>query len=295
MEVSDSDFEVGGVRCAGTLYTPDDSSEADGGVVVLAHGFGGTREMRLQAYAERFVDRGLSAFVFDYRGWGDSDGEPRDVLRPRRQLEDWRAAVDHVRDTGYDRVGLWGTSLSGGHVVSVAADVEVDAVVAQVPFADGRANVFHALRQNGVAYGLRAGASALLDVGRNITTGDRLYVPVVRPMDEFSVLRSPSAWKGYLEIADDVEDWDNRVAASILLSLAGYRPVEHADDVDAPVFVVQATEDDLIPQSSVDRLIEQLPDVEVLQLDVGHFDVYSGEEFEEVVEAESDFLADELS
>lgn len=295
MDVSDSDFDVDGTRCAGTMYTPDEALADDGGVVVMAHGFGGTREMRLPAYAERFVDRGISAYVFDYRGWGASDGEPRDVLRPQRQLEDWRAAVDHVRSLGYGSVGLWGTSMSGGHVVSVAADTAVDAVVSQVPFADGRSNVLHAVRRNGVAYGLRAGASALGDLGRSLLTGERRYVPVVRPVDEFSALRSPSAWQGYLDIADDVEEWDNRVAAGVLLSLAAYRPVERGGDVDAPVLVVQATEDDLIPQGSVDRLVDRLPDVEVLRLAVGHFDVYTGEEFEEVVEAEADFLFDELS
>lgn len=295
MDVSDGDFDVDGTGCAATLYTPDDVSVGDGGVVVMAHGFGGTRGMRLPEYAEWFVDRGLSALAFDYRGWGDSGGRPREVLRPRRQLEDWRAAVEHVRGLGYSSVGLWGTSLSGGHVVAVAADVEVDAVVSQVPFADGLANVLHAVRENGVGYGLRAGAAAIEDLGRRLATGGRRYVPVVRPRDEFSALRGGSAWEGYLEIAGEADGWSNRVAAGVLLSLAGYRPVERAADVTAPVLVVQATEDDLIPQGSVDRLVERLPDVEVLPLDVGHFDVYTGDEFEHVVEEEASFLEDQLS
>jgi len=78
-------------------------------VVVLAHGWTGVREQRLDAYAERFAAAGLAALAFDYRHFGASTGQPRQLLDIKRQLADWAAAVAFVRtrselDAG--RVGL---------------------------------------------------------------------------------------------------------------------------------------------------------------------------------------------
>ena len=92
--------------------------------VVLAHGFGGVKEARLDAYAERFAAAGYAALVFDYRHHGDSGGEPRLLIDIGRQHEDWRAAIAHARGLdGVDanRIAAWGTSFSGGHVVELAA------------------------------------------------------------------------------------------------------------------------------------------------------------------------------
>ena len=108
----------------------------------MAHGFSGVREQRLDAYAERFAAAGLAVLVFDYRHFGASQGEPRQLLSiapPARA--DWRAAVAHARyllEVDPKRVAVWGTSFSGGHVVAVAAaDPAIAAVVSQAPFTDG--------------------------------------------------------------------------------------------------------------------------------------------------------------
>ncbi|MFB6143284.1 MAG: alpha/beta hydrolase [Halorientalis sp.] len=105
------DFESEGTRCAGWLYEPQ--GVEDPPVVVMAHGFGGEREARLPAFAERFAAAGLAAFVFDYRGFGDSDGDPPHVVSGPRRVTDYEAALAHVRSldgVDSDRVGLWGTS-----------------------------------------------------------------------------------------------------------------------------------------------------------------------------------------
>ncbi len=111
--------------------------------VVLAHGLDGVREQRLDDYAERFRDLGVACLVFDYRCFGASGGEPRQLVDIERQLEDYRAAIEWARNRSEvdpERIVLWGTSLSGGHVVRLAAEDErVAAVIAQVPFADGLA------------------------------------------------------------------------------------------------------------------------------------------------------------
>jgi alpha-beta hydrolase superfamily lysophospholipase len=88
-------FASGGEDCAAWLYPA--AAEFDSApAIVMAHGLSGTRRDRLGAFAERFAAAGIAAFVFDYRGFGDSDGEA-DLFEPQRQLVDWRAAIAFVR------------------------------------------------------------------------------------------------------------------------------------------------------------------------------------------------------
>ena len=103
-------FRSAGVTCRGDLYLPDTAGRAP--IMVMAHGLGGTRNMRLPAFAERFVAEGYACLLFDYRHFGDSDGEPRQLLDIKKQLQDWKAAIEHARGLAQvdpDRVILWGT------------------------------------------------------------------------------------------------------------------------------------------------------------------------------------------
>jgi len=135
------EFSSGGVRCAAThLPGEGDAFSDEHGrrpCVVLAHGFAGTVDSGLLPFAERFAAAGLDALAFDYRHFGASDGEPRQLLSVKRQLEDWAAAVAYARtlaDVDPERIVLWGSSYSGGHVVAAAvADGRVAAVISQVP------------------------------------------------------------------------------------------------------------------------------------------------------------------
>ncbi len=133
-----------GTACAAWLYRPTAGENPP--IIVMAHGFAAIRVLRLDAYAERFAAAGYAVLVFDYRGWGDSAGEPRRVLDIGAQHQDWRAAVAHARRLeGVDtsKVVLWGTSFGGGHALHLAAeDRGVAAVIAQVPHISGPASAF---------------------------------------------------------------------------------------------------------------------------------------------------------
>src|SRR3954451_3026261 len=136
MRREDIEFHSGGNTCAAWLYRPE--ADETHPIVVLAHGFGGVRAARLWAYAERFAAAGIAALVFDYRHFGASEGEPRQLLDVKAQVADWASALTWVRareDLDSDRLALWGSSFSGGHVLTTAArDHRIAAVVAQVPF-----------------------------------------------------------------------------------------------------------------------------------------------------------------
>lgn len=132
-------FKSHGTNCHARLYEPT-AANSNGAGVVLAHGFCGTIDAGLIAYAESFASAGFHALVFDYRGFGLSDGTPRQFVSVPRQTQDWRRAIVTLRgqaNVDADRVGLWGMSFSGGHVIHMAhADPKIRAVVAQVPMID---------------------------------------------------------------------------------------------------------------------------------------------------------------
>lgn len=294
MEITRSDcpFVSQGVTCAGWLYRP--VGVTDPPVVVMAHGFGGERTWRLPAFAERFAAAGLAVLLFDYRTFGASGGEPRNLIDPCRHRTDWLAAVEHVRSLSAvdgTRLGLWGTSFSGGHVLETAARItDVSAVVAQVPFVDGPRTALKLARQGGLEYLTDGVTAALRDLGRALTRRRPYYVPMAGPPEAFAVLNTPDALEGFEALIPDGEEWDNRCPARIVLSIMAYRPVSRANEVDAPVFVAQTEHDSVIPASTTDRLVRELDDVERVRYPIGHFDAYRGEAFEVLVEREIEFF-----
>ncbi|WP_049920709.1 alpha/beta hydrolase [Haloferax sulfurifontis] len=285
-----------GDSCAGWLYRPDGAGTPP--VVVMAHGFGGERTWRLPAFAERFAEQGLATFLFDYRTFGASEGKPRNLIDPFDHRDDWLAAVDHVRslaDVDGDRLGLWGTSFSGGHVIEVAGRVDdISAVVARVPFVDGPRTALKLVRNGGTSYLKNGLVAALRDLGRAITRRRPYYVPLAGPPDEFAILNTPDAVEGIEALIPDGESWENRCPARIALTIMIYRPISWASEVDAPVFVAQAEEDKIIPTSTTDRLVRKLDDVERIRYPIGHFDGYRCAPFENLVERESRFLVSHL-
>ncbi|MGC1852000.1 MAG: alpha/beta fold hydrolase, partial [Solirubrobacterales bacterium] len=138
MKRRDLTFRAGADECAAWLY-PAGDGEAATPIVVMAHGLSGTRRDRLGPFAERFAAAGFAALLFDHRGFGDSGGES-DLFHPRRQLDDWRAAIAFARSLpGIDpaRVATFGSSMGGGNALAAAADDrQVAAAVSQVPFID---------------------------------------------------------------------------------------------------------------------------------------------------------------
>jgi dienelactone hydrolase len=133
-------FDADGTRLRGWLYTPDEGA-GPVPIVVMAHGFSALKEMGLDQYAEVFARAGLAALVYDNRNLGASEGNPRFEIDPIAQMRDYRHAITYAQtrpEVRPDRIGVWGTSYSGGLVMMVAAlDRRVKCVVSQVPFISG--------------------------------------------------------------------------------------------------------------------------------------------------------------
>lgn len=288
----DLDFLSQGTRCAGWLYRP--TGDAKPPLVVMAHGFAAERTFGLPAFAERFASRGLAVFAFDYRNFGASDGMPRNLVNPFRHLQDWEAAVSFVRTlprVASDRIALWGSSFSGGHVIVTAArNPRIAAIVAQVPFVDGVAT----LRTLGLGYFFRALAAGTRDLARMVTLRDPYCIPVVSSPDRFAAMNKPDALEGYKALVPPESAWKNECPARILLAAPLYRPISYAAQVRCPALLVAAEKDSLIPVEAVARTAARMPAATLEKVPAGHFDVYVGEWFERVVKIESDFLATHL-
>lgn len=271
----DSPFESHGERCAGTLLLPDGNERPS--VIVMAHGFGATRAAGLYAFARRFVAEGYAAYLFDYRNFGDSDGMPRHWVSPRRHLADWRAAIRHVRtldgiDT--DRVVLWGTSFSGGHVIEAAAtDHRIHAVIAQVPHVSAIAS----LRQVPIPVLLRLTVAALLDQGGRLF-GIPHYSPIVGRPGDAAALASAECLEGYTRLLPAGANWENKVLSRIFMEIPFYSPIRSAHRVKAPTLVVAGRRDTVTPATAAFRTAMHIPDCEFHLMDGNHFQLHLEDE-----------------
>ncbi len=109
--------------------------------ITMAHGFAGIKEHGLEPFARAFAAAGFVVLVHDHRNFGTSGGEPRNDVEPWTQIADWRRAISYLEtrpEVDPTRIGLWGTSYSGGHAIVLGAtDRRVRCVVAQVPTISG--------------------------------------------------------------------------------------------------------------------------------------------------------------
>ena len=293
---AEAHFDSEGTRCAARVYRPRPT--ADGAavpVVVMAHGFGGVRTMRLYAYAERFAAAGYAVVVFYYRGFGDSDGQPRQVLDIKAQHADWRSALGFARHLpGVDaaRVVAWGTSFSGGHVITLAGTgVPLAAVIAQVPHVSGPA----AVAATGVLAGLRLVPSAVRDQLRAWRHRAPVYVDLAGAPGATAVMTSPDALPGMrrlvAESGPDAASAPLFVAARVALKIGLYSPGRQARGVSCPALIQLAAHDAVTPRRVALRAAHAMARPTVHTYDCGHFDPYVEPFFSTVVADQLAFLA----
>jgi fermentation-respiration switch protein FrsA (DUF1100 family) len=290
----DVTFHSDGVACKAWLYRPPGVKTAP--CVIIAHGFDGVRDQRLDAYAERFVAAGIAAFVFDYRYFGDSLGEPRQLFSNRAQLDDWRAAIAHVRTeegVDRDRIALWGTSTSGGHVVKLAAeDGRIRAVVTQMPFADGLAQ----FRMMPLTQSLRLLWAGLQDQLRAWVGMRTATIPAAGMPFSLAVVTTPDALSGLDRITPTGSPWVNAVLPRFTLTTTFYRPGRAVRRLRCPLLVCVADADRLIPPRPAIEMAMRMGDRGTLRrYRFSHFAMYEGDGFERVVPDQVAFLRTHLA
>jgi len=274
----DITFMSQGLRCSGWLYLPNDlpvGQKIPG--IVMAHGYSGVKEMYLSNFAERFVGADFVTLVFDYRYCGSSEGEPRGQLFPHEQVEDYRNAITWISDhpqVDPERIGVWGTSKSGGHVLYLAAyDKRVKAVVAQVPSV---VTPETRRRRDPEQYD-KLGALLMQDRIARYKTGVVNYLKVVAPEGEPCVIRTAEAYEWFMHAGRSIApNWRNQVTVESLEKEREFDPVGPIRLIaPTPLLLIGAEYDTLVPADLVVAAYERaLEPKAVLLLPCGHFDVY---------------------
>jgi len=277
---TDIEFDAEGVTLRGWFYRP----EGSGGslpTVVMAHGFSAVKEMYLDAYAQRFVDAGIAALVFDNRNFGASDGTPRQEIDPWAQVRDYRHAITFVRglpEVDPDRIGVWGSSYSGGHVLVVGAvDRRVKAVVSQVPLISGWRNVLRLVRADLVAQ-----FRAMFDADREARFQGKepAMVPVVNddPLGP-AALPTADSFDWFVETGKArAPSWRNEVTLRSVEMLTEYEPGIFIDRIGPTPFlmVVGATDHLTVVDEALAAYNQALEPKKLVILPGGHFDAYVG-------------------
>src|SRR5499427_7756926 len=246
----DVEFDAEGVTLRGWFYAAG-TGGTPAAAVVMAHGFSAVKEMYLDSFAEVFAAAGLSVLVFDNRNFGASDGEPRQEIDPWAQVRDYRHAITYLHtlpEVDPGRIGIWGSSYSGGHVMVVAAiDRRVKAVVSQVPLISGHANLRALVRADFIA-----GFRELFDADRmaRFRGEPPVMVPVVDP-DPLapSALPTPDSWEWFSETGKTrAPAWRNEVTLRSVEMFTEYEPASYLPYISpTPLLMLVAFGDHLVP------------------------------------------------
>ena len=266
------------VTMRGWLYLPD---WASGRVpaVVMAHGFSAVKEMYLDRFADAFAAGGLGALVFDNRNFGASGGEPRQHIDPWQQVHDYRDAITFaatLAEIDAARIGVWGSSYSGGHVLVVGAiDRRVKCVVAQVPLISGHRNARRLIRADFIA-----AVQGQFDADRNARYAGqpRAMIPVVA-QDPLApcALPTPDSWQWFTETGKNrAPAWRNEVTLQSVEMFTEYEPGAYIEWVSpTPLMMVVAAGDHLTVSDEALAAYQRAPEPKTLTLlPGGHFDAY---------------------
>ena len=292
----DVSFNVNGTPVSAWLYLPEDRS-GQIPCIVMGQGLGGTKNMGLEFYAARFQQAGMAVLAFDYRYLGASGGEPRQLIWIPYQLEDWAAAIEYARslkEIDQAKVGLWGTSLSGGHVmVTAAKDGRIACVAAQCPLLDGSAGGSEVVERVGIKYMLRMVGHAQRDLVRSWLRLSPHKIPIVGQPRTIALMADAEAWNAFGELAPD--DFVNEACARIGIRMDKYKPINYMGKVKCPV-LLQLCDNDISLPASVAHIAGKLlgDHAEVIHYPIGHFDIYLGDNFEKAVKDQVTFLKKHL-
>lgn len=291
-----------GTTLRGWLYRPDgvpDGTRTP--LVVMAHGFSATKEMYLDDFAGVFAAAGLSVLVYDNRNLGASDGTPRGEIDPWQQVRDYRDAItwgSALPGVDAARIGVWGSSYSGAHVLVVAAiDRRVRCVVSQVPLISGLENARRLIRADHWA-GLRA----MFDEDRAARYAGKapgtIKVAYEDDPAEPSALPTADTHEFFLgPIRERATTWRNEVTLRSVELFTEYEPGDYVGKISpTPLLMVVAAGDHLTVADLTTAAFERAREPKkLLVLPGGHFDAYVGEAFATSSAVQRDWFVQHLA
>jgi len=300
IEKRDVTFKSADNLCVGWFFLPQ-RGKADKRLpaIAMAHGVGAVKEMYIDFFARRFAEAGVAALLFDYRFFGASGGEPRQRVFPRDQMEDYRSALTWLSlqpEVDSDRLGVWGTSFSGGHVIHVAAhDPRVKAVVSQV----GAMDPGQTVRDQTTPEQLAALQQMLIKERiRNATDGGEVYIPSAAPPDHGFALQIDQDSYDFGQEAQRTiaPSWRNEITMSSIEAISEHAPGKSIELIaPRPLLMILAKDDMITPPDSIRAAFARAGEPKrLLELEGGHYSVYRGSGADEASRAAVDWFTRHL-
>ncbi|MHA3115499.1 alpha/beta fold hydrolase [Acinetobacter sp. ANC 4635] len=285
-------FTSCGERLAADVYFPQEIALPP--VIIMANGFACERKFSLPDVAERFAEQGFAVILFDYRGFGESTGQPRELVSPKHHLQDWKSVVEQVKswsNVNQEQLFLWGVSLSGGHVMTLAAEIpNIKAIIALVPHVDGLASAW--------LYPKKLLPQALKLALQDLWAarfGRVVGIPVVSK-EGICCLAGEGCYDAFMESVPENSTWKNCVPARILLEINTYRPTHIAKKIKCPTLMIAAQDDWLIPITATRKAAHKIQNVQFIEWSMTHFDIVHKQSaiFEQSIQTQLQFLKHQL-
>jgi dipeptidyl aminopeptidase/acylaminoacyl peptidase len=292
-------LNLDGGRLQGIMHSPDDNllGEKVLPVVIMGNGYATEWQFGTADYIEAFTNAGFIVVNFDYRGFGSSgnqEGQPRQVVDIPAQLDDWRAVVEYCLQQSFcdaTQLVLWGSSLGGGHALSIASEMpQLAAVVVQVPHCDSRA-AFKTISLGAVLIGMTC---AIYDAVRAKLNLSAFCIPILGEPNSYAVMNHPAWQKQYQQLVNSSRTWENKIPARSLLLGGDYRPISKAHKISCPCLLVAGKQDAGVPIQSVHKTAAKIPQASVFAYQGDHFEVYQGEQSAAIIKIELAFMQQHL-
>ena len=271
----------------------------NGACVIMAAGGAVNKEPGTDPFAKPFNDDGFTVLAFDYRRFGESGGHPRQIITMKEQLADWQAAIAFAATlpgVSTHRIAVWGFSLSGGHIFTVAArNPGLASAIAQTPLADGPVAARAAARHQKPLAALRTTTRGVLDALGGLLGRPALLVPLAGRPGTVAMLTTPDSQDDdrALNPGNAYPEWRQEVAARSALAIGLYRPGRDAAAVRCPLLVVVCDQDQVALPGPAIAAATRAPAAELVRLPGGHYEPFL-DGHQQAVNAEIAFLRQHL-
>ena len=272
------DFYSKKTRCSALYYKTN--LKKPNGIIVMAHGLGGVKELWIDKFASFFAKNGYECFLFDYRNHGTSDGNKRQLVNVKDQLIDWNNAIDFVKNNlnqNNKNIILFGSSFSGGHVIKLLSErKDIKMAISQCPYTDTLATV----KTFSLFSMIKLMLSAILDL-LTCVTGYHPYTLLLANESGKKALMKVANYDAYEKRIPKNLKVINKAPARTVFEFLKYSPGKYFKKIDKPIFVSPCLKDNLAPAYKTIELAKKCKSATIKEYNCHHFDIYFDDLFEE--------------
>ncbi|EJC99630.1 alpha/beta-hydrolase [Fomitiporia mediterranea MF3/22] len=282
-----------GVNLDVWLYKP--ARPAPFPVIVAGPGLTVVKAAGFQPFGERWAEAGYASLILDFRFFGDSDGEPRNLAVIKKQVEDYRSVLQWARQHpelfNLDKIVVMGSASSGLVMATLAIEEPgLAGAMGHCPLMDGYATLMAGEPKPRLLFW------AAVDWIRSKIGLSPLFIKCAGNPGELALLDTPSVAPGFefmfAQSGKPFAEYPNTIAPRFSFDLLSSRPGAKLKDAKCPVLVVASKEDDMIPLAVTRKLVEQADGkVRLVEAPGTHFDIlHGGKGFDVNINAQLAFL-----